>query len=96
MTEQRSKRDLPGPLKTLLEADIRISKNCFDYFDHKYGVLTYHHILKYLEYSCHGLIWLFGTFAGVYLFPAGLEFFINLLILLVLDIVVVAVIKVII
>ena len=49
----------------------------------------------YLEYSCHGLVWIGGVFAFLYLLPSWMELWSNLLLLLFLDIVFVAVVKVI-
>ena len=70
-------------------------KKLFDHFDRTYGFATYQQRLVYLEYSCHGLVWLGGVFAFLYLLPSWMELWSNLLVLIFLDIVVVAVVKVI-
>merc|ERR1712198_483235 len=51
--------------------------------------------MKWLENSCHGIPWLIGTVAMIYLgaWPGGVELWMNLLVYLLVDIVFVAVIK---
>ena len=87
-------RDLPPWLQTVLNKDVALTKDCFEHFDRKYGLQTYRPYLKYLELSCHGIPWLCGAFAMMYLFPSGLQLWINLLWCLGLDIVIVAIVKV--
>ena len=70
-------------------------KKLFDHFDRTYGFATYQQRLVYLECSCHGLVWMGGVFAFLYLLPSWMELWSNLLLLIFLDIVVVAVVKVI-
>lgn len=89
-----SKREVPAALRSLLEADKRLTKRCCEAFDRAYGLARHRAAFKYLEVSCHGLPWLGGVFAALYLRPAGVELWVNLLWLLVLDLVVVAVLKV--
>ena len=66
----------------------------FDHFDRKYGFTNYHQWLVYLEYSCHGLVWIGGVIASLYLLPSWMELWSNLLLLIFMDIVIVAVVKV--
>merc|ERR1711963_485239 len=51
--------------------------------------------MKWLENSCHGIPWLIGTVAMIYLgaWPRGVELWMNLLVYLLVDIVFVTVIK---
>jgi len=91
MTEAKSKREIPSGLKSVLEADIKLSKDFVEYVNKNYPVATYRSHLKSLEISCHGIPWLFISIAGLYSFTS--PFFFNLLLALILDIVVVAVIK---
>merc|ERR1712012_612502 len=91
MAEAKSKREIPSGLKSVLEADIKLSKDFVEYVNKNYPVATYRSHLKSLEISCHGIPWLFISIAGLYSFTS--PFFFNLLLALILDIVVVAVIK---
>ena len=91
-----TKRELPPGLKRVLEADKQVTKQCYEWADRRYGLPNYRHFLKYLEVSCHGLPWLFGNIAMFYLAPSHIELWMNLFILLIVDLAVVAVIKVII
>ena len=88
------KRDLPSGLVQLLEWDKKASKATFEAFGKRFGKEQHRQVLKYLEISCHGLPWLFGVFALMYLYPDGFQLWCNLLILLIIDIVLVAVLKV--
>ena len=90
----KGKRQVPEGLKKVLDFDVKITKQVFEEFDRKFGLQKNRHILKYLEVSCHGLIWIFGVFGMLYFNPGRMELWINLLILLFLDIIIVAVIKV--
>jgi hypothetical protein len=92
--KEQSKREVPSGLKSLLDADIRVTKQCFEYADRRYGLQNYRKYLKYLEVSCHGLTWFGGTFAMVYVLPEKMQLWMNLLWLLLLDIIVVALTKV--
>jgi len=91
MADSQSKREIPSGLKSVLEADIKLSKDFVEYVNKNYPVATYRSHLKSLEISCHGIPWLFISIAGLYSFTS--PFFFNLLLALILDIVVVAVVK---
>jgi hypothetical protein len=41
MADNNPKREIPGPLKSLLKIDVEMSKKCFDQFDRTYGVDKY-------------------------------------------------------
>lgn len=87
-----NKRNLPPWLIQILEWDKTMTKKAFDAFDTKFGYTKYRHQMKILEISCHGLIWLVGCLAFLYLgFDCGL--WMNMLVLQVLDIVLIAGIK---
>lgn len=91
MSSEKSKREVPGGLKAVLEKDVKLSKEFVELVNRKYPIAAYRSHLKSLEISCHGIPWLFISVAGLYSF--GSQFFFNLLLALLLDIVVVAVIK---
>ncbi len=63
-------------------------------FDRRFGLHRFKLHLKTLEVSCHGLTWLGGVFAALYFAPSGMHLWMNLLAFLLLDIAVVATIKV--
>ncbi len=92
--DSAGKRVLPEWLKGLLEADKRWTKDCCEAFDRSCGLAQHRSTFKYLEISCHGIPWIGGTFAMLYFYPEGAYLWMNLLWLLVLDVVVVAIIKV--
>ena len=89
-----SGRELPPALKSLLEFDKSKSKQVFEWFDRSYGLQKHRSTLKQLEISCHGIPWLFGVVCAMYLLPGSMQLWLNLMALLILDIVIVAVIKV--
>ena len=92
--QSSSGRELPPALKSLLEFDKAKSKQMFEWFDKKYGLQKHRSTLKQLEISCHGIPWLFGVVCAMYLLPGSMQLWLNLMALLILDIVIVAVIKV--
>ena len=49
MTEAKSKREIPSGLKSVLEADIKLSKDFVEYVNKNYPVATYRSHLKSLE-----------------------------------------------
>ena len=93
--QAQPKREVPDGLKSILEWDKKITRKTFDAFDKKFGYLNYRSQMKWLENSCHGIPWLIGTVAMIYLgaWPGGVELWMNLLVYLLVDIVFVAVIK---
>ncbi|KAK6629212.1 hypothetical protein RUM43_003029 [Polyplax serrata] len=89
------KRTVPGPLQKLLKFDEKITEK-FCLFANKFlpfRELRIHH--KTLEITCHGLAWLAGWLAFIYLLSSSklYEMQVNFLIGLVIDIILVAVIK---
>merc|ERR1711936_570175 len=91
MSGQNSKREIPSILKNILDADVKLSKEFVEFVNKKYPIDSLRGHLKSLEISCHGIPWLFVAIAGLY--TSGSAFFLNLLLALVLDIVVVGIIK---
>ena len=91
--DDHAKREVPEGLKKVLEWDKKVTKSAFDFFNRKYGQEA-RSGLKALEYSCHGIPWLAGTVALLYLAPSQIQLGMNLLVLLILDIVIVACLKV--
>jgi len=91
MSDSQSKREIPSSLKKLLDLDVKLSKEFVELVNKKYPIETYRAHLKSLEISCHGIPWLVLTIAGLYL--TNNSIFINLLLGLIIDIVIVAVTK---
>uniref|UniRef100_A0A0P4WDL2 Phosphatidic acid phosphatase type 2/haloperoxidase domain-containing protein n=1 Tax=Scylla olivacea TaxID=85551 RepID=A0A0P4WDL2_SCYOL len=90
------KREVPKPLKKLLDWDIVMTEKFVKYVDMKYGPLSKHKTtLKGLEYSCHGIPWLIGTATFIFLLQDASirQLLVNLFIALIVDIVVVSVVK---
>jgi len=58
----------------------------------KYPIANYRHHMKHLEISCHAIPWFMLTFGGLYMFNIP-ELWVNLLLGLVVDIVIVAITK---
>merc|ERR1712038_592145 len=67
------------------------SKDFVEFVNKRYPSQALRGHLKSLEISCHGIPWLFLSIAGLY--TSGSAFFLNLLLALILDIVVVAILK---
>lgn len=89
------KRTIPTQLQDVLAVDVRLTKQVFEWSSKTYGFENYKPWLKYLEISCHGLVWFMGTISALYLFPPYNTLWVNLLWLLTLDIIIVALTKVI-
>ena len=51
MADSQSKREIPSGLKSVLEADIKLSKDFVEYVNKNYPVATYRSHLKSLEVS---------------------------------------------
>ena len=88
-----TKREIPLWLTALLEWDKKVTKAAFDLFDRRYGYVKHRSNLKFLEVSCHGLPWLGGVIVMLYMGSQNLELWMNLLVMLIIDIVLVAVVK---
>lgn len=91
MTSQ-TKREIPDQLKKILEKDKVVTKAIFDKFDKRFGYNTYKTHMKGLEISCHGIPWLAGCFALLYL-GYSQYLWLNMLLLLFIDIIFVSVLK---
>lgn len=109
MSGHSSKREVPSVLRNILDADVTLSKQFVEFVNKKYPIESIRVHLKSLEISCHGNInrvrkivntevcdisgipWLFVAIAGLY--TVGSAFFLNLLLALILDIVVVGILK---
>ena len=89
---RENKRNLPPWLIQLLDWDVVMTKKAFDAFDQKYGYEKYQKQMKWLEISCHGLIWLVMCVAFLY-FEFSALLWMNMIVLQILDIVLIAVIK---
>jgi len=85
------KREIPSGLKQLLELDVKLSKDFVELVNKKYPISSIRTHLKSLEVSCHGLPWFMFAIAGIYL--TNYSIFLNILIGLIIDIVIVAVTK---
>ena len=90
--KRENKRNLPPWMLQILHWDVVMTKKAFDAFDQKFGYEKYQKELKYLEISCHGLIWIIACVAFLY-FGFSPELWMNLLTLQILDIILIAVIK---
>jgi len=86
----KPKREVPSALGKLLEWDKAVTKVAFEAFDKKCGLDKHRANLKFLEYSCHGIPWLGGTIAMLYLGSGSLDLWMNLLAMLFIDIIFVA------
>jgi len=86
----KPKREVPSGLVKILEWDKAVTKLAFEAFDRSFGLDKHRANLKFLEYSCHGIPWLGGTIAMLYLGSGNLDLWMNLLTLLFVDIVLVA------
>jgi len=91
MSGHSSKREVPSVLRNILDADVTLSKQFVEFVNKKYPIESIRVHLKSLEISCHGIPWLFVAIAGLY--TVGSAFFLNLLLALILDIVVVGILK---
>jgi len=91
MSGHSSKREVPSVLRNILDADVTLSKQFVEFVNKKYPIDSIRVHLKSLEISCHGIPWLFVAIAGLY--TSGSAFFLNLLLALILDIVVVGILK---
>ncbi|XP_068220791.1 polyisoprenoid diphosphate/phosphate phosphohydrolase PLPP6-like [Palaemon carinicauda] len=90
------KRDVPKPLKKVLDWDVVATEKFVKYVDQKYGPLTkFKSIMKGLEISCHGIPWLVGTATFIFFFdnPSVRQLLVNIFLALILDIIIVAVLK---
>jgi len=92
MVEDSKKREIPSGLKSLLDLDAKVSKDVVERVNRVYPIVDFRHHMKTLEISCHGIPWLMVAVGGMYVTNIP-ELWVNLLLALILDIVVVAVLK---
>jgi len=92
MNESVTKRHVPSGLKSILEADVKLTKEVVEWVNKKFPIVDYRQHLKSLEVSCHGILWFMLTLGGMYTINLP-ELWVNLLLALIIDIVVVAVVK---
>ena len=90
--KRENKRNLPPWMIQLLDWDVIMTRKAFDAFDKNFGYQKYEKHMKYLEISCHGLIWLFVCVAFLY-FGFNSLIWMNMLALQIMDIILIAVIK---
>lgn len=86
---------VPEPLKNLLKKDVELTKKFVSYLLNFVQIRSFKTHCKFLEWSCHGIVWLAGLLAFTYMFDnkALYEMEANLFMALIIDIFVVAIIK---
>ncbi|KAG5677486.1 hypothetical protein PVAND_007244 [Polypedilum vanderplanki] len=89
------KRVVPEPLKNLLKKDVEITKRFVAFCLNFVQIRSFKTHCKFLEWSCHGVVWLTGLIAFTYFMNNNKlhEVEVNLFIALVIDILVVAIVK---
>lgn len=89
------KRDLPIVLKKLLATDVQLTNMFVKYVERRYSITKLKSYSKMLEISCHGVPWIAGVLAFIWILGDRhlYQMQINLLIGLILDIVFIAIIK---
>jgi len=92
MADTATKREVPSALKKVLDLDIKVTKDLVEMVNKKYPIETYRNYMKQLEISCHGIPWLMVAIIGLYVTDLP-DLWVNLLIALLIDIIVVAVTK---
>ncbi|CAH2099562.1 unnamed protein product [Euphydryas editha] len=93
--ETEDKRKVPDMLQKILRYDIQITKKFVEMSQNITALRSLRIHSKFLELSCHGIVWLAGWLTFIWLFNTKelhqLQF--NMLFALILDIIVIAVIK---
>ncbi|XP_073947482.1 polyisoprenoid diphosphate/phosphate phosphohydrolase PLPP6 isoform X1 [Choristoneura fumiferana] len=89
------KRQVPKMLQKVLQFDVQITKKFVDIALRNSALRSLRNHAKFLEVSCHGIVWLAGWLTFIWLFNNKdlYQVQVNLLIALILDIVVIAVLK---
>ena len=93
--EQASKRQVPPMLQKVLRFDVQITKRFVDAALKTTALRSLRNHAKFLEVSCHGIVWLAGWLTFIWLFN-NKDFYqlqVNMFIALILDIIIIAVIK---
>uniref|UniRef100_A0A336LDD4 CSON005977 protein n=1 Tax=Culicoides sonorensis TaxID=179676 RepID=A0A336LDD4_CULSO len=94
-TRMGAKREVPPPLQKLLEWDVKATKQFVSFLLNFKAVEQFKKQCKFLEWSCHGLVWLVCWIGFIYMIDSTdlYQTQVNMFIGLVIDIVAVAVIK---
>ncbi|KAG7304234.1 hypothetical protein JYU34_011173 [Plutella xylostella] len=89
------KRKVPSMLQTLLRYDVQVTKRFVENALKTTAFRSLRNHAKFLEVSCHGIVWLAGWLTFVWLFNNKdlYQLQVNMLIALILDIIVIAVLK---
>lgn len=67
-TRLDEKRMIPQPIQKLLEWDVKATKRLIAFLLNFKVIEQFKRHCKFLEWSCHGLIWLVGWAAFCYMF----------------------------
>uniref|UniRef100_T1GI00 Phosphatidic acid phosphatase type 2/haloperoxidase domain-containing protein n=1 Tax=Megaselia scalaris TaxID=36166 RepID=T1GI00_MEGSC len=89
------KRVVPPAIKKLLAWDVEMTKKFVSFMLNFVAFRSLKVHCKFLEYSCHGIVWLAGLMAYIWIVnsKASYQMQVNLMFGLLLDIVIVAIIK---
>lgn len=95
MADTEDKRKVPPFLKKILEKDVEITKRFLSAALRTTAFKSLRNHSKFLEVSCHGIVWLACWITFIWLFNDKdlYQLQVNMLIALILDIIVIAVIK---
>ncbi|XP_039765871.1 phospholipid phosphatase 6 isoform X1 [Pararge aegeria] len=93
--EAEEKRKVPTMLQKLLHFDIQVTKKFVDMSHNITALRSLRIHSKFLEVSCHGIVWLAGWLSFIWLFNNKelYQLQVNVFIALLIDIVVIAVLK---
>jgi len=93
--DDTEKRNIPEPIQKLLAYDVELTKKFVSFSLNFVPIRSLKTHCKFLEYSCHGIVWLAGLLAFCWLVdkPEWYQTQMNLFFGLILDIIFVAVIK---
>lgn len=89
------KRKIPVPIQKLLAYDVQLTKRFVSFCLNFVAIRSLKTHFKFLEYSCHGIVWLAGLLAVCWFTnkPEWYQFQMNLFLGLILDIIFVAITK---
>ncbi|CAG4921225.1 unnamed protein product [Colias eurytheme] len=95
MFGEEDKRKVPEMLQKILRYDIQITKKFVENAQRVTALRSLANHSKFLELSCHGIVWLAGWLTFIWLFNNSelYQLQVNMLIALILDIIVIAVTK---
>jgi presqualene diphosphate phosphatase len=82
-------------LKKILKKDVELTKKFVSYLLNFVQIRSFKNHCKFLEWSCHGIVWLAGLIAFTYLMNSKdlYEMEVNLFIALIIDLFAVAIVK---